>query len=195
MFQVLDLINGIGWSLTYIAAIILGIKNRTWCLPSLAICQNFAWELLVVIDRMQNNAFHSMSFVIQLTWLLLDIGILLTWLCFDSQNGRKYAPKIALFLSVFGLMYILAYRLSHWEIMAFWINAIMSAAFIYRKAVDSSKWTSKLISITKLIGSLAATIGNGLLQRNPFLLWIGGLCFILDLYYVLMLYRKEYSVR
>ena len=122
MNQILDATNGICWSIVYVEAIILGFRHKTWHIPQLAICQNFAWELLVVINRLQNG-FFGLPFFIQLAWLLLDIGVLITWLLYDKVNS--FLKKSALLLFVFAVMYALAYRTGKWEFSAFLINLIL----------------------------------------------------------------------
>lgn len=194
MNTVLDVISGISWSLVYITAIFLGIRHKTWCIPKLAICQNFAWEFWVVFNRFKIGATQSVAYAIQLVWFLLDIVILFTWLYFDRRKDRQLSKNISLLLVVFAAMYLLAYRAEKWEFSAFLINAIMSAAFIVRASKSPGLRQSTVISIGKLIGTLAATILNGIIYWNPLLLWLGGLCFLFDCYYLSMLHRQRMNI-
>ena len=191
MTMVLDVIMGVCWSVAYIAAVIVALKRRTWCFPALAICQNFSWELLAVINEISAKRDFSVAFAIQITWLLLDVLILVIWLTFDKRNEGQLRKNIVILICVFVIMYILAYRGEFWGETSFVINAIMSAAFIWRIKVDKSSWTSYCVAINKLVGSLAATIGYGLIEKNILLLWIGGICLILDSYYLLILHQKD----
>lgn len=189
MNMFLDMVSGVSWSLVYLTAIIVGCKHRTWCIPKLAICQNFAWEFWVVLNRICTGGTHSIAFAIQLAWLLLDIGVLITWLIFDQINAKHFSSNLLLLYVVFAALYLLAYRAKNWEFSAFLINAIMSAAFIIRAHKDPGPWQSRFIAAGKLIGTLAATILNGIIYWNPLLLWLGGLCLLLDSYY-LAIFRK-----
>ena len=186
----LDLISDICWSITYTAAIVLGAKRRTWCIPKLAICQNFAWEFWVVLDRFCTGGTRSVAFVIQFVWLLLDMGILFLWLRYDRNKGQPLKNAMLLVV-VMTAMYLLAYSGGYWEFAAFLINAIMSGLFILRASRDHSPWTSSVIASAKLVGTLAATILNGVIFRNGVILWLGGLCLIFDSYYLMTLRRKN----
>lgn len=190
MTVVFDLGNGICWTLTYITAIILGFKNRTWCIPKLAICMSFSWELLVVINRIQNGSVGGIPFYVQLTWLILDVVILVIWLMFDGGTEKLF-QNLCLFFSVFTVMYVFAYRGQAWVLTAFLDNVIMSVLFIYRRTKDHTPWTSRLIAVAKMIGTFSATILEGLIWWNPMILYIGGMCFLLDLYYAATLFSND----
>lgn len=166
-------------------AIVLGFLQKSWYIPKLAICQNFAWELLVVISRFQSGN-YGIPFFIQLVWLLLDIGVLFTWLLYDRKDRFSWFAKMGLLLAVATAMYLLAYKAGKWEFAAFLINAIMSVGFVLRLFQERNQHNSTVIAIMKLLGTLAATILNGWIRRNPLLLWLGGLCFLLDGYYLIV---------
>lgn len=183
MNTVLDVTSGICWSIVYIVAIILGIKHKTSCIPSLAICQNFAWEFWVVVNRLCTHEIHSIAFVIQLTWLLLDVGILIIWLLFGKGSSKQFVKNILLLFLVMLIMFFLTLWAEKWEFTAFLINAIMSLLFIIEEKQKTLKKNSVIIAISKLVGTLAATILNGIIWWNPLILWLGGICFFFDCYY------------
>lgn len=187
--MVFDLINGACWSVVYITAIIVGVKHKTWCIPKLSIFLNLSWEVLIVITRLANHNFNLLSFWIQLVWLLLDIGVLLTWILYEKREAsfKKILFDIILFCVSFSLMFLMAYLLDKWELAAYLINLIMSCAFVVRAVKKPGKWQSRLIAICKLAGTLAATILSGFILREYFLLWLGGLCLLFDIWYVIML--------
>ena len=187
----LDIISGACWSLAYLAAIVQGWKKQTWCIPKLAICQNFAWEFWAVCSRLWSNSAFNTAFAVQLVWLVLDIVIWLLWLLFDRKTKWQLVKNAVLFLGVFTIMYFLAYRASLWGYMAFIINAIMSALFLYRFSCGTFEWTSIFIAAMKLIGTLAATILNGMIIHSTLILWLGGLCLLMDSYYLVILLRKK----
>lgn len=160
---VLDATNGICWSIVYATAIILGFRHRTWYIPQLAICQNLSWEFLIVISRFQSGSF-GFAFFIQFVWLLLDVGILITWILYDKCTS--FIKKTVLLLLVFTALYTLAYKADKWEFAAFLINLIMSVEFIRRTYQNGHCPNSIFIATANLIGTLSATILYGLLYRT-----------------------------
>lgn len=190
MLKILDWTNCIGWSLAYVAAIFTGFKRRTWCIPGIAICVAFSWELLIVAFRVLHSEISGRGFLIQSIWLALDIPILFTWLWY-SRNKHSLWKNILMLIGTLCLTYFLVYVTGSWAQWAFGINLLMSVAFVWRKLRDNSPWTSRWIAICKLIGTLAVTIGEGALRRNPMILWLGGLCFMVDIYYFKLLSENK----
>lgn len=191
MHTLLDLTNGISWCIVYILAIIFGIKNKTWFIPKIAICQNFSWEFLMVLNRFLAGETYSIAFIIQLIWLILDAVILGSWIYLDRNKPFKLIQNIALSFLVFTAMFFLAYLAGEWEFSAFLINVIMSAAFVFRERKNIHAPCSVMIATCKLIGTLAATILSGIIYWDPLILWLGGICFILDIYYLAMISGKH----
>ena len=189
MILALDWCCGISWSLAYIAALLIGFKNKTYCIPKLSICMNFAWELWVVISRVQSGSSLSSGFISQLMWLTLDIGILISWLAFDKDISQ--IKKGAMFLAVVAAVYFIAYKAGQWKLSVFVINVLMSLEFLWRCRKECGKWISPFIAFAKLVGTLAATVLNGVIFRNGVILWLGGLCLIFDSYYLMTLRRKN----
>ncbi len=187
MNLLLDLISGVCWSLAYAAAVIRGLKYRTWCIPGICICFNFSWELLIVLSHLQIGGVNDIPFYIHLAWLILDVGILATWIFFVREKRMANLCTLAATIITF---YFLVFRGGYWEVVAFTINLIMSLAFICRYRYDSTQWASLFIAVCKLIGTAAATLLCGIIQMNPVALWLGGLCLILDIYYVATLCSK-----
>ena len=184
MNTVLDLICGLGWSGAYVAAVILGIRHQVYCIPALSICMNFSWELWVVINRLQNGSADTLGFFIQLTWLLLDMFIVATWFLFEKD--ASILKKLCTLLCIMLVVYLWAYRAGGWQASVFAINAIMSAEFIYRSNKDNCFYQSRFIAGAKMIGTFAATVLNGLFFCDMLVLWLGGLCFLMDLYYLII---------
>ncbi len=186
MIVVLDACCGLCWSIAYIAAIIIGFRNRTYCIPALSICMNFSWELLMILHRLGSG---TISFF-QLVWLLLDFFIILTWQLYSPKRLIRVSKDLVLFAGIFLIVFFWAYIGQGWKSSVFVINLIMSVNFIVRMKRDQTHWTSNIIAVTKLLGTFSATVLNGLIYRNMLILWLGGLCLILDIYYMLLL-RKE----
>lgn len=195
MNSTIDFIMGVSWSLTYVAAIFLSIKNKTWCIPGLAICMNFAWEFWAVTNRFLNGGTGTLPFWIQFAWLVLDIGILCSWLYFDRATHRQLTKNIVTFLAVFFVVYLWAYCAKQWEFSVFFINVVMSIAFIVQRQKVASFRGAWFIALGKLIGTLAATVLNGFIFRSHFVLWLGGICFLLDSYYFTLILDNRVQSR
>ena len=187
MNYLLDICNGACWSLVYIAAIVVGFRNHTYCIPAVPICLNIMWESLVVLNRLHNGADFTISFCIQILWLLLDIGIIITWQLFRRRDSLAAVKDVCCLICA---IVSLSISILSWEISAFVINLIMSVSFVIRLRKEYAHWTSFFIAITKMIGTFAATLLDGILNGNAIVLWLGGLCLFMDVYYALLL-RKE----
>ena len=182
----LDACMGICWSLVYILAIALGIQQKTWCIPAVSICLNFSWEFWVVTFRLIHGGASGLAFYTQLGWLILDIGVLLTLICYFP---KKHFVFVGLVVSLM-IGWVLLFRLEWFLEFAFLDNALMSLLFIRRKLRDGTKGDSRLIGEAKLLGTLSSTVLEGVLRRNFFALYVGGICLILDAYYLLLVTQK-----
>lgn len=178
MIVALDWCSGICWSLVYAFATVQGFRKQTYCIPCLCICLNFSWEILVVTQRCLSGSYYELGFAAQVLWLLLDIGVLMTWMLFDRK--KTFFVKIAVFAGAFVMMYCWAFWADMWAHSAFSINLLMSILFICRK---TGVWSLKSVALLKMIGTAAATVLNGFLFQDAVILWIGGLILILDVYY------------
>lgn len=190
MEAALDWTSGIAWTLVYIVAIYIGISKKTYCIPAACICLNFNWEALVVLVRVIQRSPLNSGFISQILWLVLDIGVLFTWIL---HNGSRTWKKTVLFIGSAILMAISTLVFGLWAEAAFTINLIMSMAFLFR--LDKQMYSSMLIAILKCIGTLPATILNGLLYDNTLILAIGGLCLIADVYYLFELLQRKTTLK
>lgn len=183
MDVLLDLTDGVAWSVVYVMSIVLGIKHKTWCLPKIAICQNFAWEFWIVMSQILSGAAMRIGYAVQIAWLILDIAILFIWLWFDR---KAIGINIFLVLLYMAVIFFLGYQEKQWTNLAFAINAIMSALFLLRFYKKPGNWISPTIAIAKLTGTFAATILEWYFHSNIVALWLGGLCLIFDAYYCIL---------
>ncbi len=68
---------------------------------------------------------------------------------------------------------------------AFLDNALMSALFLRRSYLSASPARrSRFLGICKLLGTLCATVVEGVLYWRSLLLWAGGICLLLDVFYL-----------
>ena len=179
MAAALDWTSGISWTLVYAIAVYIGLRKKTYCIPGVCICLNFTWELFVVLARIQEHSPLNSGFVSQLLWLVLDVGVLYTWLRYG--NGTKKKKLAMLFLCAL-VMAAVTLGANLWAYAAFVINLIMSVIFLF--SLDKSMCPCLSIALLKCLGTSPATVLNGLIQRDLFILCVGGLCMIADLYYI-----------
>lgn len=134
MSVAMDLVCGTMWSIVYILAIVFGIRSKVCCIPKIAVCFNFSWELLVVLERLQKCS-YGLGFAIQLVWLTLDIGVLVTMFVY----GRRGWHVLKSFILLVAVGICCGYLIScfGFQMIAFATNAIMSLAFI----IDHSLYT------------------------------------------------------
>lgn len=183
----LDFTCGFSWTIAYIVAIVHGFRHKTWCIPALSICMNLSWEFCAVSNRLVIGATSGLPFFIQLSWLIFDLGILASWLLFAGKSRKLLYRNLCLLTIVFAIVFWATRIAGEWEFSVFLINVIMSVEFILRLEKDDSFWTSRTIAVAKLIGTFAAAILNGLVFRNMMVIWLGGICLMLDSYYVFRL--------
>ncbi|MDX6612045.1 MAG: hypothetical protein QOD75_1231 [Blastocatellia bacterium] len=90
----LTVISGICWTVVYLDGIRLGFKHRSYAIPFFALALNISWELLYTYHGFR-TAFGVQTLV-NLVWLLLDIGILVTYFKFGRRYFQwSYPPKAA----------------------------------------------------------------------------------------------------
>ncbi len=212
---ILTLVSGICWTIVYIDGIRLGFKHRSYAIPFYALALNFAWELLYTYYGFQSTI--SVQAVVNLVWLVFDIGILITYFKF----GRKYFPaRVPGYLSASGdatgafigwsvLALIaafcieLAFRKEFGVRVgagysAFLQNLLMSVLFIAMLVRRASREGQSLtIAVSKWLGTLAPTIlfgiiGDGGFPNGSFLIVVVGiLCSVFDLIYIRLLLKTS----
>ena len=203
----LKLLSGLAWSIVYIDAIRIGLRDKTYAMPFWALALNIAWEFLYATFGLKAAGFTE-QIAINFIWFLLDIGLLYTYIRF----GKKHFPFMlqkswfgAWTLLILATAFIIQYSFIHEfgllmgaVYSAFLQNLLMSVLFIGMLAQrNSSEGQSLLIAIAKCIGTLAPTILMGalgmknLMLANPLVLVIGGLIFFFDLLYIWLLLKTR----
>ena len=186
MGVLLDTCSGVCWSIVYATAIVLGVRHKTWFIPAVSICINLSWEFWVVVFRFIHGGAEGRAFWIQFIWLLLDIGVFLTLVC-NNTKKRICLSGLAVAL-LFG--WLLLFWLDWWVEFAFIDNALMSFLFILHWRKDGGRSASRLIAGMKLIGTLSATLFEGIFCWSFLALYVGGICLILDAHYLRLVNRK-----
>lgn len=186
-----DVYSFIFWSITYIECIRVGIKQKTYCVPLLAFYMNIVWESTCFSEVLTAQAgFYWYVYYGIIT--LLDAGILYTILKYrdTSSISKFYIKNIVIFIVVFAIFIFLKNCISSWKLYFAYIdNLIMSGLFIlmyYKRG--SSKGQSMAIAITKFLGTLFPIL-IGVITRKHFTMSIGFFIILLDVAYIILLYR------
>jgi hypothetical protein len=201
---VLTLISGVAWTLVYIDAIRIGLKDRTYAMPLFALALNFAWEGLYTYRSLASGP--DLQGIINACWFLFDIGLVYTFVRF----GRRYWPPslppwtfyawgalalataVLLQLAFFGQFgEQLASRYS-----AFLQNLLMSVLFIGMFVARSGpEGQSRFIAVNKWIGTLAPTFVYGVFEQNLLVIVAGALCSVFDLIYIgLLVWARKHKL-
>ncbi len=193
MDNFLTLLSGIAWTLVYIDAIRIGLKDKTYAMPLFALGLNLGWEALYAYHSLA--AGPSLQGIINACWALFDIGIVYTYF----RYGRRYWPQafstnvfvgwsVLVFITAFVLQLIFVYEFGvHGgaRYSAFLQNLLMSVLFISmlvsRRGVEGQ---TLLIAVAKWIGTLAPTILFGMIEQSLFITVVGVLCSVFDLIYI-----------
>ena len=80
--------GGIAWTITYIALIYRGFKDKTYGMPLIPLTLNFAWEITFSIIYPP----HSMGLaakVLNTIWMVCDIGIIVTFFLYGYPSFQK----------------------------------------------------------------------------------------------------------
>lgn len=145
----LDTLQIIFWSITYVLIIIAGIQSRNIrkvSMPYGAAIQNFTWEICALII--------SHGFWGHIVWLSLDIAIIILGFLFASSKRHRivYATLIPVGILIFGAVFSLENGMLY---SSFAIDLLMAIYYL----VDRKQLSPKLkipIAVTKLIGDTCA---------------------------------------
>ncbi|WP_328926209.1 hypothetical protein OG429_17300 [Streptomyces sp. NBC_00190] len=200
MDLILTLVSGIAWTVVYVEAIRVGLRDRTYAMPLAALALNFAWESVYAVRDFATGV--SPQGVVNVVWAAADIVIISTYLRFGRPELPRFVtrPLFAawsvlvfatgfavqgLFLAHFG-----AHDASRYS--AFLQNLLMSGLFIGLYAArQGPRGQSPTIAVAKWLGTLAPTLLFGVLEHSPFVLGLGLLCSVFDLVYIGLLLRDR----
>lgn len=200
----LTLLSGIAWTVVYIDAIRIGIKDKSYAMPLFALALNLGWELLYTYNDLARSAGPSLQGIVNACWALFDLGIVYTYF----RYGRRYWPQafstsafagwsVLVFVTAFVLQLIFFYEFGGHlgaRYSAFLQNLLMSVLFIGMfVARKGSEGQTLLIAVAKWIGTLAPTILFGIYEQSLFITTVGVLCSVFDLIYIgLLLWDRKH---
>jgi hypothetical protein len=210
----LTVISGVCWTVVYVDGIRLGFKHRSYAIPFFALALNISWELLYTYHGFRTAI--GVQTIVNSVWLLLDIGILITYFKFGRRyfswpyrSGKDVADTSGWFIAWSMLVLVAAFAVEfaftkEFRVSvaagysAFLQNLLMSVLFIgmlVRR--ESREGQSLTIAVSKWLGTLAPTILFGVVgdagfpNGSVFILVVGLLCSVFDLIYIWLL--KSYS--
>ena len=192
-------IMGISWTIVYLLIIYRSYKDRYCGMPFIALALNMSWEFLY--SFVFNRPGLELQTWVNRVWFLFDLAIVISFFLYgrknwQPQNKRFFVPYILfVFIAALGSLYLMQFDFSEKAITysAYFISLLMSGLFIDMLLREQSiRGQSFGIAFFKMLGTLAATIV--LFQRySYFLQFIGVLCFVLDMVYIVMIvdrYKK-----
>ena len=88
----LELICGICWSITYILIIIKSFKDKTYGIPYVAFCLNFAWEFTFIAIHKPSD--YPIAKYVFIPWIILDLIVFYIFIKYGYKEfNKKYGYK------------------------------------------------------------------------------------------------------
>ncbi|WP_327283898.1 transmembrane-type terpene cyclase [Streptomyces sp. NBC_01205] len=194
----LTLVSGVAWTVVYVEAIRVGLRDGTCAMPVAALALNFAWESIYAVGAFTNGV--SPQGVVNVVWAVADIAIIWTYLRFGRAELPEFVTRplfAAWSVLVFGTGFALQWLfVAHFGTLdasryaAFLQNLLMSGLFIALYADRRGpRGQSLVIAVAKWLGTLAPTLLFGVVEDSPFILGLGLMCSVFDLAYIGLLLR------
>jgi hypothetical protein len=189
---ILNVIAGVGWTITYIDIIRVGFKDKTYGMPAALLPLNLSWELVFAYNGLTSL---NLQFWINVSWVLADIVIWATFILYGRREMSFHIPRLVFVIGSFlALLLSLAMQLAlivelGWFVAsyysAFLSNVVMSVEFI-RMCISRGgvRGQSQIIAVSKCIGTFCFTILYGYFHFSLLTLVLGGICFLLDIVYI-----------
>src|SRR5690348_15370364 len=199
MFTLLMLGSGLFWTATYLLIIRQSILDHTYGMPMVALCANIVWEFIFSFILPS----PSVQRIVNITWFLLDVGILICFLRYGSDEFANLSKRafytvfcVTLATSFCAVLLITLEFHDAGTYSAFGQNLMMSIMFItmlyYRRSLRGQ---SIAIAICKLSGtalaSLAFFLYTAISHRSVLLPFLYISILVYDLIYVGMIYRQQ----
>lgn len=196
MNNLLLILSGLFWLLTYSLIIRQGFKDKSYGMPIPALLGNFSWEFIYSFVYGPTN----IQLYINIAWLSFDAVIFFQLLKYWSNEIKDISSKlfyIIITISLVTTYLLLIYMEKEFHSGGFYsvygINFMMSILFIlmlYRR--KSLRGQSIYIAIFKLLGTLAASLAaykyQAFMHNTPLLEFLYVSTFLLDLIYVVLVY-------
>ncbi|MCX5198533.1 hypothetical protein OOK31_32395 [Streptomyces sp. NBC_00249] len=194
----LTLVSGIAWTVVYVEAVRVGLRDRTYAMPVAALALNFAWEATYAVYELRSGL--SPQGVVNVVWAGADVLIIWTYLRFGRAELPEFVTRplfagwsVLLLVTGFAVQWLF---LAHFGVhdatrySAFLQNLLMSGLFVGLYAARRGpRGQSLVIAVAKWLGTLAPTLLFGVLEGSGFVLGLGVLCSVFDLVYIGLLVR------
>jgi len=193
----LTALSGLAWTIVYIDAIRIGLRQRTYAMPLAALALNIGWEWIYGVHGLTVGL--SLQGVVNVVWALADVVIVYTYLRFGRRELPTFisgpvftAWSVLVFATGFVVQGLFVVEFG-WHAAsrysAFLQNLLMSGLFIAMfVARRGARGQSLLIAVAKWIGTLAPTIVFGVFEHSAFILTLGILCSVFDIAYIGLLW-------
>jgi hypothetical protein len=178
------------WLTAYVNAIRVGLRDRTYGVPVVALALNFAWETIYSVQRLSISITSVYHWTFP-AWAVMNSGIVYTYFAF----GRTEFPACVsrpIFIVGSTLVFVISYTLQAAFLIEFGIvhapaytaflqNVLMSGLFIAMLiSRRGTRGQSLTIAVCKCIGTILPTIAHPV----PITLVLGTICFVLDVIYI-----------
>lgn len=174
---ILDDIQVVFWSITYILSIVYALRKKTHIIPHPAILCNLAWETVALLC-------HGM--IGHIVWFSLDVVIAFLFLLRVRYSKKAKAAWIICLLFMIAVLWKVFRGSNGMLISVFAIDLLMAILFCLKLWRDRSGSILGLcIAVTKLIGDLAAWC---VYSHNSFVYVTGIVVLICNIAYLVYMY-------
>lgn len=209
------LLSGIFWTITYVALVYRGFKDKSYGMPLAALALNIAWEITYSIIYPPHSGGMTAS-VINTIWMICDTGIAATFLLYGFKYfEKKYQLSRAQFyaLSLLGFLSSLAIMIvggpffkdflpffkgdlfESAKFIAIIQNAVMSILFVImfleRRSCEGQSFTiawSKWLGTSMTVGISYLTVDHP--DNWHFMSIFVAICFIFDIWYMVLIFQQ-----
>ena len=210
------LLSGIAWTITYVALVYRGFKDKSYGMPLVPLALNFAWEITFSLIY-PPHASGGLATVINTIWMICDAGIVLSFFWYGYKYFQQqykiskfewWVLAAVAFSTSFGIMIAGGKFFGQFEpyfhneifegakFIAFIQNLVISICFVLmyweRQNADGQSFT---IAWSKWIGT-SMTVGLSYLLadhkgEDASLIFIIILAtFVFDTYYMNLIYKQ-----
>lgn len=168
-------LGALGYTITYTLMTRQSLRDRTYAMPLLSLCFNFAWEIifsLYVAESLPEKA----TFV---TWMILDIGLVYTTVKYGA-NEWKHAPIVGRNIGKILALGVLWWCWALWAVCVWWVDELdpvkPKAGKMYRgkEGPDTTElgyWTALVAQVVLSVALLAQIVVRGTSGGASYGIW------------------------
>lgn len=210
------LISGIAWTITYVALVYRGIKDKSYGMPLVPLALNIAWEITFSLIY-PPHASGGLATIINTVWMICDVGIVITFLLYSYNYFQQYYKisktewimlTVVAFSAAFGIIIAGGPFFGQFEpyfhkeifegakFIAFIQNLVISICFVLmywqRQSPEGQSFTiawSKWIGTSMTVG-LSYLLADHKGEDATLMFVIIFATFIFDTYYMYLIYKQ-----